>query len=94
MSTPYLLVAVVGIDVLKRGGGQLGGEACLHSDGDRGTLLQRRVRLRALIVVLVIVSDLENMKNVSNINLNLTRVSQEKLRYLMLKTVYLGLKLL
>ena len=54
----YSLVMVEGVDVLKRGGGELQGKSALHPDWNRRSLLQRRIRLRAFIFVLVIVPNL------------------------------------
>jgi len=49
---------VEGVDVLKWGGGELGGESALHPDWNWRPLLQCRIRLRTFIFVLVIVSNL------------------------------------
>lgn len=54
----YSLVVVEGVDVLKWGGGELQWKSALHPHWNRRSLLQRRIRLRAFIFVLVIVPNL------------------------------------
>jgi hypothetical protein len=49
---------VEGVNVLKWRGGELHGKSALHPDWNRRSLLQRRIRLRAFIFVLVIVPNL------------------------------------
>lgn len=54
----YGLVWIKRIDILKGRGRKFEGEWALHADRQRQALLQRRVRLRALVFVLVIVPHL------------------------------------
>lgn len=59
----YSLVMVEGVDVLKWCGGELRRKSALHPDWNRRSLLQRRIRLRAFIFVLVIVPNLLKNKD-------------------------------
>lgn len=51
----YPLIVVEGIDILERCGGQLGWKVVVHSNRDRSSLLEHRIRLRTFVLVLVVI---------------------------------------
>lgn len=54
-------IVIVRIDVLERRGGQLRREGALHAHGHRQPLLQGRVRLRALVLIFIVVTHLQTV---------------------------------
>ena len=55
----YLLIRVEGVDVLDGGREQLGLELCCHPNGQRHPTFQRRIRRRAIIVHIIVITDLK-----------------------------------
>lgn len=58
----YQYIAVVWIDILERSGGQFRREAALQSNRYWHTLFKCRIRLWTFILVLVIISDLLDVR--------------------------------